>query len=138
MGENKAKREYFFQCQYQVGKEVQVSTIVKDAEYSSVAQIMTALARLAIKVKDQVDPKTGGRVALEVVHIIKDLIGSVNYDKQGNARSKSYYMGRGSKHKANCSEYVDVIFYGSGGKDDQKIEDVSRFIHYFRNAYFQH
>lgn len=138
MGENKDKREYFFQCQYQVGKEVLASTIVKDAEYISVAQMMTALARLAIKVKDQVDPKTDGRVALEVDHIIKDLIGSVNYDKQGNAGSKSYYMDRASKNKANRSERVDVIFYGRGGKDDGKIEDVSRFIHYFRNAYFQH
>jgi hypothetical protein len=80
MAESKNKREFFFQCQYQVGKEVLASTIVNDAENISVAKMMEALFRLALKVKADVDLKSGERVALEVVHIIKDLINNVDYE----------------------------------------------------------
>jgi hypothetical protein len=131
------KREFFFQCQYQVGKEVLASTTVKHQSYISVAKMMEALCALAINVKDAVDAKTGGRLALEVVHILKDLIYNVSQDRQGKGESKSYYMDIKSKHKANRSERVDVIFYGIGGKDDGKIEDISRFIHYFKKANFK-
>src|SRR6185312_12710724 len=109
------KREYFFQCQYQVGKEVLASSTVKDESYITAAKMMEALCSLAIKVKNIVDPKTGGRVALEVVHILKDLIYNVSQDRRGKGESKSYYMDIKSKHKANRSERVDVIFYGVGG-----------------------
>jgi hypothetical protein len=131
------KREYFFQCQYQVGTEVLASTTVKDESYISAAKMMEALCGLAIMVKDVVDSKTGGRVAPEVVHILKDLIYNVGQDRRGKGESKSYYMDRKSKHKANRSERVDVIFYGIGGKDDKKIDDVTRFIYYFKNANFK-
>lgn len=137
MAEAKNKREFFFQCQYQVGKEVLASTIVNDTENITIAKMMEALCRLALKVKADVDLKSGERVALEVVHIIKDLINNVDYERKGNAASHSYYMDRNSKHKSNRSERVDVIFYGTGGKDDEQIEDLSRFIHYFRQSNFK-
>jgi len=80
----------------------------------------------------QVDKKTGGRAALAVVTRFKKMVLNMQNDTKGLGASKSKYLDHKSKHKSNRSERLDVEFYGFGGKDDGKIEDVSKFLTYFR------
>ena len=125
------KRAYYFRCQYQAG-DLTISDVVEQEEYISLAKMMLSLCMLARKVGQEVDAKTGGRVALEVIYRFKDMIKNMQQDTVGNGGSKSYYLDPKSKHKANRSERLDIEFYGVGGKDDGKIKDISKFISYFK------
>lgn len=128
----KEQRNYYFRCQYQVSDKLTISEVVEQEGYISIAQMMLALCLLVRKVSLQVDKKTGGRAALAVVNRFKNMVLNIQQDTKGTGASKSDYLDHKSKHKANRSERLDVEFYGFGGKDDGKIEDISKFLTYFR------
>lgn len=125
------KRKYYFRCQYQADT-LTISEVAEEDQYISIVKMMLTLCLLVRKVSQQVDQKTGGRVALAVVNKFKDMVKNMEQDTNGNGGSKSYMLDPKSKHKANRSERLDVEFYGVGGKDDGKIADASKFLQYFK------
>lgn len=124
-------RQIYFRCQYQIGGNTE-SEVVVDTEYISARMMTLALVKLAVKVKNNINYKTGGKVAMMVLYIINDLIKNVHMDQQGTGGSKSYYLDRKSKYKDKRTERVDVEFYGIGGRDKEEDEKFTRFVGYWK------
>ena len=126
-----AKRDNYFRCQYQKGETCE-SVVVSHKEPISAPEILTALCELAIKVKDNVSPGTGGRVALEVLNIHEYFIETIKLLKIGTGASKSYYLDKKSKNRTNRTERVDLEFYGEYGTDKES-HPVSKYIELYRD-----
>ena len=126
----KAKRDNYFRCQYQKGN-ICVSEVLKSKEKISTPEILLTLCKLAVKVQNEVDPKVGSRVALEVLKIHEDFIQSIQYLKVGTGASKSHYLDLSSKDKTDRTERVDLEFYGEYGLD-KKEHCLSRYIKLYR------
>lgn len=127
---NDNKREYYFRCQYQKGKTC-VPVVKTSKEAISAPEILTALCELAIKVKDEINPETGKKVALEVLSIHEHFIKTIRYLKVGTGASKSYSLDRKSKKRNNRTERVDLEFYGEYGIDDEN-HPISKYIELYR------
>ena len=88
-----------FRCQYQKGK-LCVSDSIENENPITSSQILLSLARLAIKVKEIVNWKTGFKVALNVLRIhefiMKNIHGKNNI---GNGPINSYPLGKTNKKK---------------------------------------
>lgn len=125
------KRDNYFRCQYQKSKVCE-SVVVSHKEPISAPEILTALCELAVKVKNNVDLDTGKRVALEVLKIHEYFIKTVKSLKIGIGTSKSYYLNKKSKNKADRTERIDLEFYGEYGVDI-KCHPISRYIELYRN-----
>lgn len=127
----KAKRDNYFRCQYQKGKTCE-SVVVSHEEPISAPEILAALCELAIKVKDNVSPGTGERVALEVLSIHEHFIKTIKYLKVGTGGSQSYPLDRKSKKRDNRTERVDLEFFGEYGID-KKSHPISKYIELYRD-----
>lgn len=130
------EREYYFRCQYQAGK-LCISTIRTSNQFISAKDMLTCLAELSVKVRNEVDATTGGRVALQVLNIFKDIIKNTDYERFGTGGSVSRYLDPKSKYKENRTERVDVEFFGKGGRDDYSNPQISRFIHLWKKTKFK-
>lgn len=62
---------------------------------------MTALCELAVKVRDNVSPSTGEKVALEILSIHEHFIKAIKYLKMGTGASQSYPLDRKGKKRNN-------------------------------------
>lgn len=122
--------ENFFRCQYQKGK-ICLSETIRHKQPITAPEILIALCKLAIQVKEKINEKKGGRVALQVLAIHEQFIKTINYSKIGNGASKSYYLDHKSKKKNNRSERIDLEFIGVYGLDDPD-NIVSQYIHNYR------
>lgn len=120
-----------FRCQYQKGK-LCVSDSIEDENPITSSQILLSLARLAIKVKDIVNWKTGCRVALNVLRIhefiMKNIHGKNNI---GNGPINSYPLGKTNKDKIERSERIDLECYGSFGASDNSSK-LNKYILMYR------
>ena len=82
-----------FRCQYQKGQHDYESVVVESTVPISSAQILLALAELAVKVKNKFGKKKGGKVALQVLKIHEYVIKNIHNVKGYNTgASKSYYL----------------------------------------------
>jgi hypothetical protein len=124
------KRDYYFRCQYQK-EDVCISVVIRDNEHISAERILISLAKLAVKVRREVNFKTACRVALQVLKIHEQFIESVQFNKLGNGNSKSYYLNKQSKNQNNKSERIDLEFYGNYGQL-KDFNDISKYIKYYR------
>ena len=107
-----------FRCQYQKGK-LCVSDSIEDENPITSSQIILSLARLAIKVKDTVNWKTGGKVALKVLRIHEFIMKNIHGNNNiGNGPINSYPLGKTNKKKIERSERIDLECYGSFGAPD--------------------
>lgn len=128
---SKLQRDNYFRCQYQKGKLCE-SIVISHSQPISAPEILTALCKLAIKVKENVTSKTGGKVALEVLKIHQSFIKDIENIRTGSGASKSYYLNKSGKTKNDKSERIDLEFYGEYGIDD-KLHPISKYIKYYRN-----
>lgn len=107
-----------FRCQYQKGDICVPEHFESEAPISS-SRIMLSLAKLAIKVRKEVNMKTGLKVALEVLkiheYVMKNIHGKNNV---GDGPIKSFYLNKKSKNKIDRSERIDIECYGSFGASD--------------------
>lgn len=111
-----------FRCQYQKGEKVCVSECIESQYPISSAEILRALAALAIKVKGMYGKEKGGKVALQVLKIHEYVIKNIHKSKcVGTGASKSYYLDKRNKNKTNRSERVDIEFYGEYGAEDKTL-----------------
>lgn len=118
-----------FRCQYQKGTTY-VSETCDNEEPISSSQILISLAILAKKVKDKVDWKTGGRVALQVLKIHEYIIKNLhNCNNVSNGPFKSFYLNK--KSKKDKDERIDIEFYGSYGKADNTSR-INKYITLYR------
>ncbi|MEY8687939.1 hypothetical protein AB9N12_18100 [Bacteroides sp. AN502(2024)] len=109
-----------FRCQYQKGQSDYVSELVESKRPISSAQIIVALASLALKVRDKFGKKKGGKVALQVLRIHEYIIKNIhNTMGSGTGASKSYYLDKRNKNKQNRTERIDIEFYGEYGFEDK-------------------
>jgi len=121
-----------FRCQYQKGENVYVSECVESVNPITSAQIILALAALAVKVKVVFGKKKGGKVALQVLKIHEHVIRNIHNTKcVGSGVSKSYYLDKRNKNKINRSERIDIEFYGRFGSED-KYHILTEFINRYR------
>ena len=121
-----------FRCQYQKGEKVYVSESIESKIPISSAQIILALATLAVKVEEKYGKKKGGKVALQILKIHEHVIRNIHDTKSVGTGvfSKSYYLDKRNKNKTNRSERGDLEFYGHFGfKDNTHIltEYINRF-----------
>ena len=108
-----------FRCQYQKGQHDYESVVVESTVPISSAQILLALAELAVKVKNKFGKKKGGKVALQVLKIHEYVIKNIHNVKGYNTgASKSYYLDKRNKNKLNRNERIDMEFYGEYGLED--------------------
>jgi len=124
----KQEKRYFFRVQYQIGA-IEISEKVEGYGYLSVSSMIMTILKLVMKVKDEIDEETGGKVALKGLRLIFNLCHNVNMDWQGTGGSQSKYLNLyNAKDKAGRSERFDVEFLGIGGKDDLSNEAITKFI----------
>lgn len=116
-----------FRCQYQKGK-ICVSEPFESENPISSAQILISLAKLAIKVGNKVNIKTGRKVALKVLKIQEFVIKCIHDNNNiGDGPINSYYLNHTGKNKIDKSERIDLEFYGSYGESD-KTSNINRYI----------
>lgn len=121
-----------FRCQYQKGEKVCVSECIESLYPISSAEIIRALAALAIKVKGKYGKEKGGKVALRVLKIHEYVIKNIHRSKCiSTGASKSYYLDKRNKNKTNRSERVDIEFYGEYGAED-KTHILTEYINKYR------
>ncbi len=106
-------RNNWFRCQYQKGDIYKSITLNSDNPIST-PDILVTLCKLALKVRDEIDYKTGKRVALEVLKIHEKFIKSIEYSKSRNGASKSYVINK-SRKKGVKVERIDLEFFGEYG-----------------------
>lgn len=123
--------ENYFRCQYQKGK-ICLSEKIRHQQPITAPEILIALCKLAIQVKEKINEKKGGKVALKVLSIHEKFIKTITHSKLGNGASKSYYLDHKSKKKNNRSERIDLEFIGQYGVDDPK-HIISQYIHNYRD-----
>lgn len=120
-----------FRCQYQKGKTCVSESFESEHPITS-AQILTSLAKLAIKVGKDVNLKTGLKVALEVLkiheYVMKNIHGKNNV---GDGPIKSFYLNKKSKNKIDRSERIDIECYGSFGASDN-LSMLNKYIMMYR------
>lgn len=122
-----------FRCQYQKGEEICVSECIESTNPITSAEILLALASLAVKVKKEHGKKKGEKVALQVLKIHEHIIRDIHRLKCfGNGASKSYYLDKRNKNKDKRSERVDVEFYGEYGAEDNK-HVLTEYINRYRS-----
>lgn len=129
-----------FRCQYQKGQHDYESVVVESTAPISSAQILLALAELAVKVKNKFGKKKGGKVALQILKIHEHVIRSIhNVESYSDGASKSYYLDKRNKNKLNRKERVDIEFYGKYGMEDKNhilnsyILKYRKSKHWFKN-----
>lgn len=116
-----------FRCQYQKGKTCISESFESEHPITS-TQILTSLAKLAIKVGKEVNLKTGGKVSLKVLKIQEYVIRCIhNNNNIGYGPINSFYLNHTGKNKIDKSERIDLEFYGSYGEAD-KISIINRYI----------
>lgn len=123
-------RENIFRCQYQKGK-VCISEVIQHEKPISAPEILVALCKLAVKVKEVFNEKRGGKVALQVLTIHEHFIKGIKDLKIGTGASRSYYLDRKSKKKNNRSERIDLEFIGEYGQNDSS-NIISSYINSYR------
>lgn len=106
-------RKNWFRCQYQKGEVYKSITLNSDKPIST-PEILVTLCKLALKVRDEINYKTGKKVALEVLKIHEKFIKSIEHSKAGNGSSKSYIINKSRKKGAKV-ERIDLEFFGEYG-----------------------
>ena len=120
-----------FRCRYQKG-ELCVSDSIEDEKPITSSQILLSLARLAIKVKDNVNRKTGCKVALKVLGIHEFVMKSIHGNNNiGNGPINSYPLGKTNKNKIERSERIDLECYGLFGASDNSSK-LNKYILMYR------
>jgi hypothetical protein len=120
-----------FRCQYQKGK-LCVSDSIEDENPITSTQILSSLARLAIKVKDEVNWKTGCKVALKVLMIHEFVMKNIHGNNiLGNGQINTYLLGKTNKKKMERSERIDLECYGSFGASDNSSK-LNKYILMYR------
>ena len=89
------------------------------------------LSKLAVKVKEEINSEVGGRVALQVLKIHEYFIKTVNLQKHGNRKNKSYYFDPKAINKTDRSERVDLEILGDYGLDNKTLT-LSTYIKRYR------
>lgn len=122
-----------FRCQYQKGK-VCVSEVYESENTITSAQILLSLAKLAIKVKNEVNSKTGGIVALKVLEIHEFVMKCIHGKEcVGKGPTNTYKLNKNAKKKISKSERVDLEFYGNYGISDDT-SSLTRYIKLYRKS----
>lgn len=121
-----------FRCQYQKGEKTYASEIIESETPITSAQIIFALSKLAITVRDTISKRKGGKVAFQVLKIHEYVMKSIHgKDNIGNGPIQSFYLDRRNKNKINRSERVDIEFYGDFGEEDLE-SPVNSYIKHYR------
>lgn len=116
-----------FRCQYQKGKTCVSQSFESEHPITS-AQILVSLAKLAIKVGNKVNLKTGRKVALKVLKIQEYVIKCIHDNNNiGNGPINSFLLNHTGKSKIDKSERIDLEFYGPYGESD-KTSIINRYI----------
>ena len=119
-----------FRCQYQKG-DTCISEKFNSNNPISTPDIILTLSKLAVKVKEEINSEVGGRVALQVLKIHEYFIKTVNLQKYGNRKNKSYYFDSKAKNKIDRSERVDLEILGDYGLDNETLT-LSTYIKIYR------
>ncbi len=108
---NKARMPHRFRCQYQKDGIDDVSDTFESIDSITSDDIMLSLARLAVKVKNEINEDIGGRVALKVLEIHEFIIKNfTNMDNDGFC--KSFKFDDTAKNTKDRSERVDIEIRG--------------------------
>lgn len=127
---------YRFRCQYQKGVTC-ISDSVESYKPITSCQIIISLSKLAMKVKDQLGKKAGGKVALQVLKIHEFVIRELyNKNNIGHGNSHSYYLDKRNKNKEQRSERIDIQFVGEYGAKDNQYKLIETYIKKYRK--FKH
>ena len=126
----KIKYKNRFRCQYQKG-DTCISQNFNSNNPISAPDIILTLSKLAVKVKEEINSEVGGRVALQVLKIHEYFIKTVNLQKHGNRKNKSYYFDPKAKNKTDRSERVDLEILGDYGLDNKTLT-LSTYIKRYR------